>query len=44
MNANEYARIVCEVMRDRVQGKKLLVRGTEGKQPIYIDYNQNIGK
>lgn len=40
----DYARIVCDTLAKKVQGKRLLVRGSEAKDAIYFDYIKDMKK
>lgn len=42
VNAQHYARVVVNTMKERAQGKRILVQGNEALQPSEVKYDKGI--
>ena len=42
VNANHYANVVCNAIRDRLQGKSLLVQGDSPKSSFEVPFNADV--
>jgi hypothetical protein len=40
IKSTDYAKVVCNAMSQRLQGKKLIVQGSEAKNSLYADYDK----